>query len=281
MAQIKIVIDAENKPANLPDPEVIIEQCHGPAHTKINFRGVRLLLDNEEYYWVKFGPDITMGEARTQDYVARVLERNADTTVKVPSVYLAFQEGSFGYIVMEYIRGEMCGRADADLVAASVQSLIAIESPDSVLGPVGGGFIQHPFFVDWVASRQYKSVQQLEKHINGILRATERRGRVRLQPEVANYGLRLCPADIHMTNFIKDDEGRIVALDFGATCFLPPSFFAFVMYRRDTLLAQLIANKVKYPKSKDVDAMSMASYALVPYGTNEVGVPRELKSRKN
>lgn len=74
-----------------------------------------------------------------------------------------------------------------------------------------------------------------------------------------------------MANFIKDDDGRIVAIDFGVTCFLPPSFFAFVLHRRDRGFARLIAKKVKYPESTDVEVMSNPSYALVPYGTNEVG----------
>lgn len=154
MFQIEIIIDSEHKPVNLPTPEVIVEQCRNQGRaqrTAINFNGVRLPLDDEKFYWVKFGESISMGEARTQDYVARLLDRNLDATVRSPSVYLAFQRGPFGYIVMEYIHGKMCDSSDADLVAASVQSLIEIKSPDSELGPVGGGVIRHPFFVDRTA----------------------------------------------------------------------------------------------------------------------------------
>ena len=70
---------------------------------------------------------------------------------------------------------------------------------------------------------------------------------------------------------MKDGGDRIVALDFGVTCFLPPSFFAFVLHMGDTTLAQLVAKKVKYPESTEVDAMMTASFALVPFGTNEIG----------
>ena len=171
MPQIEVVVDAECKPTNLPVPEVIIEQCRiqGPAQrTATNIRGVRLPLDNGLYYWVKFGRSITMGEARTHDYVARILDRNPDAPVRSPCVYLAFQRGFFGYIVMEYIHGKMCDNSDADLVAAAVQSLIDIKSPTSVPGPVGGGFIRHPFFIDRTASRQYNSSKQLEDHINRV-----------------------------------------------------------------------------------------------------------------
>jgi hypothetical protein len=86
--------------------------------------------------------------------------------VRAPCVYLAFQRGSFGYIVMEYIDGKMCDNSDADLVAAAVQSLIEIKNPSSEPGPIGGGLIQHPFFVDQIASRRYSTFKQLEDHIN-------------------------------------------------------------------------------------------------------------------
>jgi hypothetical protein len=83
--------------------------------------------------------------------------------------------------------------------------------------------------------------------------------------------MRLCPADLNTTNFMKGGGDKIVALDFESTCFLPPSFFAFVLDMGHTTLTQLVARKVKYPKSTEVDALMSASYALVPYGTNEIG----------
>jgi hypothetical protein len=42
----------------------------------------------------------------------------------------------------------------------------------------------------------------------------------------AQTGLYLCPCDITPRNFKKFEDGTVVALDFGATCFLPPIFFA-------------------------------------------------------
>ena len=173
MPQIKIIIESENKPANLPTPEEIIQQCRieRPAQvTETNKFGVKLPLGEGKYYWVKFGRSITMGEAKTQDYVARVFDARPDDTVRAPWVYLAFQWGQICYIVMEYINGKTCENSDADLVATAVQSLIDIKSPtsDSEPGPVGGGPIQHPFFIDWSASRRYESYKELEKHINGV-----------------------------------------------------------------------------------------------------------------
>jgi hypothetical protein len=57
-----------------------------------------------------------------------------------------------------------------------------------------------------------------------------------------------------------------VALDFGARCFLPLSFFAFALREGDDFI-QLIVTKLKCPASTQLTA----SYALVPRGTNEIG----------
>ena len=66
-------------------------------------------------------------------------------------------------------------------------------------------------------------------------------------------------------------EGRIVVLNFRSTCFLPTSFFNFVLFRGDTILTNLIAKKVHYPESTQLNGMLTASYGSVPYGTNEIG----------
>lgn len=72
------------------------------------------------------------------------------------------------------------------------------------------------------------------------------------------------------SNFMKDSGSRIVALDFGASCFLPLSFFAFAL-REGNDFTQLIARQLQYPKSTQLNALLTASYALVPYGTDKIG----------
>ena len=94
--------------------------------------------------------------------------------------------------------------------------------------------------------------------------------RVSFSDEVLD-GLRLCPCDINRTNFKKDPQGKIVALDFGATCFLPPSFFAFAMAAAEDVFSRLVARHVKYPASPNLNLMLSASYYLVPFGTNNIG----------
>ena len=107
--QVEVVINAENKPENLPNFKEIIKQCFvmGPLQsTATNINGVRLTLvkrsnSDATYVWVKYGEAITMGEARTQSFVAQFLNNKADSAVRAPQVYLAFTWDGFGYIIME------------------------------------------------------------------------------------------------------------------------------------------------------------------------------------
>ena len=175
MSNIELVIDADNKPANLPSPDVIIQQCRRArtrtSATYTNNSGVRLVDEScggAVCAWVKFGRSVTMSEARTQHFVTQVLNDKASLTVRSPYVYLAFSCNGFGYIVMEYIDGSICDDSDARLVADAVESLITIQNPTAEPGPVGGGPIVHRFFMEWQSPVTYKSVDLLEKHLNGV-----------------------------------------------------------------------------------------------------------------
>ena len=173
---VEVFINDEGKPANIPDYATIITQCFelGPQQTTtINISGVHIAVDKRSDgdisdIWVKSGRNVTMGEAMTQRFVAQYLQANNNRDVRAPRIYLAFTWGDFGYIVSEFIDGRMCNNSDAALVAAAVQALIAIPSPSSRPGPVGGGLIEHPFFVDRTSSIQYESVEDLEDHVNGV-----------------------------------------------------------------------------------------------------------------
>ncbi|KAG5650733.1 hypothetical protein H0H81_011233 [Sphagnurus paluster] len=275
---VQIFIDDEDKPGNIPDFETITTQCFelGPKQaTAINISGVRISVDKKSDgdvsdIWVKFGPNVTMGEARTQQFVAQYLEAENNHDVRAPRVYLAFTWGVYGYIVSEFIDGPMCDLSDAALVAPAVQALIAIPPPSSTPGPVGGGLIEHPFFIERQSSIQYESVKDLEDHVNGILYVTERKLRVRLRDEVAKYGLRLCPSDLKPVNFMKGKDGRIVAVDYAGYSFLPPSFFAMAL--RNETFAHELSTILQYPPCKNNgNALETASYAMVPFGTNKMG----------
>ena len=171
-----VFIDDEGKPANIPDCATIIKQCFelGPGQaTATNVSGVRITLEKSSDHdvsdiWVKYGGDITMGEARTQHFVAQYLQQKNSPAVRAPHLYLAFTWNGVGFIVSEYIYGQECDDSDDALIATAVMALISIPSPDSKPGPVGGGLIEHPFFYNRLSSIEYKTVEDLEDHVNGV-----------------------------------------------------------------------------------------------------------------
>ena len=72
MPRIELVIDSDNKPANLLDSKAIVQGCRDAANADSNsnyIRGTRLVDKSRgaAYAWVKYGQSITMGEALTQD----------------------------------------------------------------------------------------------------------------------------------------------------------------------------------------------------------------------
>jgi hypothetical protein len=171
MSQVKSVILADNRPANLPAPENIVQLCRDAGY---DVRGIPIIDESRRAAsaWVKYGwsESVTMGEALTQDWVGQVLNARPDAAVRIPKAYHAFEHGSFGYIVMEYIDGLACDKSDALQVAqsAAVECLIRVTGPTTAPGPVGGGPITHRFFVEWRSSVTYSTVQALEKHVNGV-----------------------------------------------------------------------------------------------------------------
>ncbi len=108
------------------------------------------------------------GNNGTERFVSQYLEEHNIAAVRAPRVYLAFTWGAFGFIVSEYIDGPMCDFSDITPVAAAVQALLKIPSPSSTPGPVGGGVIEHPFFLDWMPDIWYNTVEELQRHVNGV-----------------------------------------------------------------------------------------------------------------
>jgi hypothetical protein len=99
---VNVFIENENKPANIPSYESF-DLRPTPAVTPP--RSLDKSSDSEvSDIWVKFGSDITMGEAKTQCFVAQYLGSNDIAAVRAPRVYLAFMWGSFGFIVSEVHR---------------------------------------------------------------------------------------------------------------------------------------------------------------------------------
>ncbi|KAI5827078.1 hypothetical protein K523DRAFT_247630, partial [Schizophyllum commune Tattone D] len=228
------------------------------------------------YACVKYGMPVSLHEAKMQHFVAQAVNDQADAPVRVPLVYLFFQCGRRGYIVMEFIDGLGCTDFDALLVADAVRSLIDIKSPTTAPGPLDEGPIVHHFFYDWRSPIAYDSVRALKKHVNAIQACEGRSERVDFQSEFETHGLPLCPCNLDPTNFMTDCEGRIVAIDFGATCFLPRSFFDLALFlcHRPPALVRLLDR----PRPEHLNVMLEAHVTLLLHGTNKIGVYLSLHS---
>ncbi len=94
--------------------------------------------------------------------------------------------------------------------------------------------------------------------------------RVNFQIETAD-GLVLFPSDPHDSNFIIDDEGKLWAIDFGRTCFLPSSFVSYSLTMSSDVFVQSVARRVNYPLSANLPAMRAASGRLVVFNNNALG----------
>jgi len=154
---------------NLPSHEHIIDICRKAGQCP----GILLCNQSgEPIAWVKYGPNVAVHEALTQDWVAKNLEANLEATVRVPRVYDAFSLPTTAwiirFIVMEYIDAPDCTEKDVKCVAQAVQTLISIRGPSSVPGHIGGGPVVHNFFDEWQSPFRYRTVGELEQHVNGV-----------------------------------------------------------------------------------------------------------------
>jgi hypothetical protein len=163
----------------LPTKQEIIKFCeeHGSFTNHLKYP-----VDGSTLAYIKYGPSVTLGEAWTQIFAFNAFNSSA---ILVPRVYWAFETRRasgivFTYIFMEFIDGktvrdclEKHMPADhdwiIDAVANAVSQMMEFCVPQGAApGPVGGGCIQHPFFKDRVAPKQYSSIEELQAAIKSV-----------------------------------------------------------------------------------------------------------------
>ena len=155
---------------SVPSQEAIAAICRKAGY------GLRSTLLRDSSHsaiaFVKYGPMVTLPEARTQDWVAKAVNDDSRLNLRVLWVYEAFEipfaGASIGHIIMECIDAPDCDVNDSGLAANAVQTLIGLKAEDAVPGPVGGGLIKHSFFPDWSANYAYDTAEKLSKHINFV-----------------------------------------------------------------------------------------------------------------
>ncbi|KDQ12745.1 hypothetical protein BOTBODRAFT_189012 [Botryobasidium botryosum FD-172 SS1] len=110
-----------------------------------------------------YGPSVARGEARTQGYIAAVVNSGKNAVVRVPRIYYAFRYYRVGYIIMEHVGDDDYNEQDFPAIAIAVERLLSqIPDPTAAPGPVGGGPITHRFFSD------HGLPEDLQSHVNNM-----------------------------------------------------------------------------------------------------------------
>ncbi|ETW76093.1 cep5 cellulose medium expressed protein 5 [Heterobasidion irregulare TC 32-1] len=205
---IVLALKNDSIPAWLPSPENIVLEClkHGRGPSNIPIHPP----DGSDAAIVKWGPAVGMSEARTQDFLAKQVNEDNNSAVRVPVVYLAFRHNNVGYIAMQHVGDRDFTRDDFPKIALAVKHLQQIPSPTSAPGPINGGPIM-------------PSVDLLEEHINALLAYKRWPWRVDFA-EKTGIPLSLCIDDLHWGNFRIDSSGLIYSIDHARTNFLPLAF---------------------------------------------------------
>ena len=157
---------------NLPSDEKIVAHC---LELGFDPRGTQIVDPSTSSIiaWIKYGPNVTIDEARTQHWTFNALREAGVSEVQVAPVFHAFTADyrglPIGYIAMEYIDGMDCDSNDVDLVVKAVQELSRLRAP--LLGHIGGGgakSIIHPFFPEWCPNVNYRTNQDFYDHIHNV-----------------------------------------------------------------------------------------------------------------
>ncbi|KAF8914771.1 hypothetical protein CPB85DRAFT_1296902 [Mucidula mucida] len=271
---------AQELPADLPPCEQIVQLC---AEAGFHQNGISFPSTGNPRFWLKYGVSLTLGEALTQDAVAQIVNAETSRVVRVPEVYAVFVAQSCRYIIMQYVTGGTVASrqpsptsyapGDVEAVAAAYSHLVSLRVPaDSAPGFVGeNGLIGHDFFVERLSTIRYADVFELQAQINRL--AAPEGFRADFTDEIAE-GLVLCLSDVDPSNFIINDEGEVIAIDFGCTGFMPVSFVAHSLtHWKD--FTRKVARFVTYPKparlSKNLTAMNRAAGLLAMTGDNIAG----------
>ncbi|KAK0497575.1 hypothetical protein EDD18DRAFT_1162964 [Armillaria luteobubalina] len=168
MVDIQLAVEDPNSPTWLPTPHAVVTKCHqhgpGPSgFVEYSPDFVDPFPDCTKSAWIKYGPSIAMGEARTQDFIANIVNSDKDCVVRVPHVYFAFRYDRIGYIIMQHIHGRDCNEDDFNEISRAVKRLLSIQSETKSPGPVRGGPVAHRFFADHRPDIRYNSVGELQE----------------------------------------------------------------------------------------------------------------------
>lgn len=170
----------------LPDDDELILACKQQHPRNNHDRSVKWLVypsSSSPLAFIKFAHKRfgMAAETRNQIFASKALKQMPPREcagIRIPEVYRVIEKDDIIYLVMEYVSGETLEELLAKDVSddylqekyaqitKAIKLLLSINVPqNTVPGPVGGGIIKHPLFKDTVASIEYASVEELQRHL--------------------------------------------------------------------------------------------------------------------
>ena len=162
---------------------------------------------------IKFGIGVTESEANNQRGAYSLLN---PSIVRVPQVYRSFTQGDFGYIIMEYIKGQvLTPLADQHLIyrVAGILTHMAKISYH-VPGPLMSGIPRGLF---WPETEEitFKTMLDVERYFNSRLEKDSP------QVDFGKSSAVLCHLDLAPRNIVLQEDGSICLLDWEYAGFYP------------------------------------------------------------
>jgi serine/threonine protein kinase len=165
---------------------------------------------------VKYGFGITEDEAKNQMQAYTLIDQ---TIIRVPQVYRFFTHADIGYIVMEYMDGELLNSTENSLTCDSIVRALTHFShiQNDHPGPLGGGTARGLLWIhgDWISPT---STDDIEHYFNTRQLQTHQKLNLNEQPFV------LCHLDIAPRNILKLKTGELCFLDWASAGFYPRFF---------------------------------------------------------
>jgi len=208
----------------------------------------------------------------------------------VPETYSVFNDGAGStYLVTEHINappfrawidepglsGEEREDRTTTAVAAIADTIVWLVTrplPErDMIGPVGGGRIQHSFFGMEKAPVPFINAAALAKYVNEAL--ARRPGRPKDRVSFADEACIFCPSDISLDNFLWDPVTQHVWLtDCQHINILPQSFFSLYLHSSTDRFIKAVAARVGFPVSSQLGLLESAAGIVVQSGKSSFGI---------
>lgn len=173
----------------------------------------RRIVKVSEQAVIKFGIGVAESEANNQRGAYRLLD---PSIVRVPEVYRFFTKGRYGYIVMEYIKGQVLDPLEDQRLVHRVAYTLAhlAEISCRIAGPLESGVPRGLFWPD-NETLSFNTIIDIEIYFNSRL------AKGGSQLDFGQCRAVLCHLDVAPRNILWQEDGTICLIDWECAGFYP------------------------------------------------------------